>query len=77
MGGNELLVNRQEGLVVATLNRPEKLNALNKDILDELDGLIEVLDTDKTARVLIITGSGEKAFCKYCYWKEYLINQQL
>ncbi|MBY0370170.1 enoyl-CoA hydratase/isomerase family protein [bacterium] len=56
-------VRREGPIVTAVLNRPEKLNALNKEIFDDLKTLIDVLETDKTARVLIITGSGDKAFC--------------
>ncbi len=60
---NSLLVRREEGLVFAALNRPDKLNALNKESFDELDALLARLETDKTARVLILSGSGEKSFC--------------
>jgi methylglutaconyl-CoA hydratase len=58
-----LIVKREGGIVIATLNRPDKMNALNKDVFDELKRLVDVLETDKTARVLIFTGSGDKAFC--------------
>lgn len=56
-------VKREGPIVTAVLNRPDKLNALNKEIFDDLKSLIDVLETDKTARALIITGAGEKAFC--------------
>lgn len=54
---------RQKSVVIATLNRPEKLNALNKEVFDDLERLVDVLETDSSARVLILTGSGDKAFC--------------
>lgn len=63
MASNELLVRRDSGVMIATLNRPEKMNALNKDMFDGLKSMIDVLETDKTARVLILTASGDKAFC--------------
>lgn len=63
MASGELLVKREGGIVIATINRPEKLNALSKNVLEDLKSLVDVLDTDKTARVLILTGTGEKAFC--------------
>jgi len=63
MASTSLAVRRDGGIVVATLNRPDKLNALNKDVFDELKRLVDVLETDKTVRALIMTGSGEKAFC--------------
>ncbi len=58
-----LLVRRDGAVVTATIHRPDKLNALNKEVFDDLKSLIDVLETDKTARALIITGSGEKSFC--------------
>ena len=63
MGTNELLVTRESGVVIVTLNRPEKMNALNKEVFEQLRDLIALLETDNTARVLILTGSGDKAFC--------------
>lgn len=49
-------------IVVATISRPEALNALNADSLRSLAQLIEIVDADPTARVLVLTGKGEKAF---------------
>jgi enoyl-CoA hydratase len=46
---------------IATLNRPEALNALNTPLLDALAETLEVWDADPTVRVIIVTGS-EKAF---------------
>jgi methylglutaconyl-CoA hydratase len=63
MKSSSLLVRREEGIVFATLNRPDKLNALNKEIFDELSALVARLETDKTARVVILSGAGEKSFC--------------
>lgn len=58
-----LVIKREGAIVTAVVNRPEKLNALNKEVFDELESLVDVLETDKTARALILTGAGEKAFC--------------
>lgn len=64
MASNDsLLIKREGGILVATLNRPEKMNAINKDFLDGLKSLLDVLETDKSIRVVILTASGEKAFC--------------
>jgi len=63
MASSELTVKRDGGVVIATINRAEKLNALNKGVFEDLKALVDVLESDKTARVLIITGTGEKAFC--------------
>lgn len=45
-----------------TLNRPDKLNALNYQLFSELDDLIQKIELDESIRAIIITGSGEKAF---------------
>lgn len=63
MASNELVVRREAGIVIATLNRPEKMNALNREVFEQLKNLIQLLETDSTARVLILTGAGEKSFC--------------
>ena len=44
-----------------TINRPKALNALNSQVLDELDKTLDSIDTNKI-RALIITGAGEKSF---------------
>lgn len=62
MASDTVLIRREPGVITAVINRADKLNALNKDVFDDLNHLLDVLETDKTARVLIITGTGEKAF---------------
>jgi len=47
---------------IIKINRPEKLNALNHQTLNELNTLLDTIEFDDSIRVLIITGSGEKAF---------------
>ena len=52
----------QDGYVgVITINRPEALNALNVQVLKDLDAVIDNIDLDET-RAVIVTGAGEKAF---------------
>ena len=46
---------------IITMNRPEALNALNSDVLTELDELLSKLEADDSLRCVIVTGSG-KAF---------------
>lgn len=54
----------QEGPVgVATLNRPQALNALNADLLVELGALLEQAEGDRGIRAVVIAAAGEKAFC--------------
>ena len=51
-----------EGILTVTISRPKALNALNTSTLKELDHAIGEAEANKEAKVLIITGSGEKAF---------------
>jgi len=51
-----------EHIALVTLDRPEALNALSFDLLDELAAALEVLDADPSCRAIVITGAGERAF---------------
>jgi enoyl-CoA hydratase/carnithine racemase len=51
------------GVATVTLDRPEKLNVLTLEMLDELSGIAAQLDADRSLRCVILTGSGERAFC--------------
>ena len=62
MSFENLLVERHDHVVVATINRPKVLNALNAQTLDELGRAIDDVKNDATVRVVIVTGAGEKAF---------------
>ena len=57
-----LLVSNENGLATITINRPKKLNALNKNTIEELHNAFKNLEADNTVKAIIITGSGEKAF---------------
>lgn len=52
----------KEGVGILTVNRPDVLNALNLETLDEISVGIKKLDDNKEVKVIVITGSGEKAF---------------
>lgn len=52
----------ENGIGMLTINRPDKLNALNIETITELNECLNAVDQDSACRVLIITGSGEKAF---------------
>jgi enoyl-CoA hydratase len=54
--------NPEDGIRVVTIDRPEKLNALNAEVLDELRREIAAAGADSALRCLVITGAGEKAF---------------
>ncbi len=62
MNYKNLLLDINEHIAVLTLNRPEKLNALNHETLSELQQALELVQNDENIFVVIITGSGEKAF---------------
>jgi enoyl-CoA hydratase len=49
-------------VVLITLNRPEKLNALNYDLIDRLLTLFDQLEADDSVRAIVLTGAGDRAF---------------
>lgn len=62
MSYQNLLVEKKENIATVTVNRPDKLNALNSQTMSELKKVFSELKTDAETYVVIITGSGEKAF---------------
>lgn len=62
MNFENILVDQEGGLTTITINRPKKLNALNKATIEELNSALSQLENDQDTKVIIITGSGEKAF---------------
>lgn len=59
---NTLIYDKKDGYAVITLNRPDKLNALNAELLSELGSLLSEVAADASVRAVVITGSGAKAF---------------
>lgn len=57
-----ILIEKNDNVAVVTINRPNKLNALNKATIQELHNGFKLLNEDKDTKVIIVTGSGEKAF---------------
>ena len=62
MNYNNILIEQVENLATITINRPNKLNALNRETIKELHEGFKALDDDREVKVIILTGSGEKAF---------------
>ncbi|MBR9989787.1 MAG: enoyl-CoA hydratase/isomerase family protein [Gemmatimonadetes bacterium] len=57
-----LLDREADGIAIITVNRPDKLNALNAGTVRELDRVLREARDDDSIRVIILTGAGEKAF---------------
>ena len=50
-------------IAIIKINRPEVLNALNKEIMTELSQALDIVSTDDGIKVIVITGTGERSFC--------------
>jgi len=59
---NSLLTSLEEGILTVTINRPDKLNALNKEVMEELDQVAAEMESNAEVKAVIITGAGSKAF---------------
>lgn len=70
MNDETLLVEKQDGVMVLTLNRPEVMNSFNFAMLNALKEQIDAIRYDNDIRVVIVTGSGHKAFCAGADLKE-------
>ncbi|MFD2517449.1 enoyl-CoA hydratase/isomerase family protein [Salinimicrobium flavum] len=57
-----ILLENNEGIAYITINRPTKLNALNKATIGELHDAFSAAEEDREVKVIILTGIGEKAF---------------
>ncbi len=63
MGSQQYIqVEKKENIAIVRINRPEKLNAMNIDVIKEMGNIMDQLDKDDDVKVVIVTGTGEKAF---------------
>lgn len=62
MSYENILSQFNNGITTIIINRPSKLNALNIATINELNQALKIADRDKKTKVILITGSGEKAF---------------
>src|SRR5436190_14080400 len=62
MAYEHILVEREDGVGIVTLNRPETLNAMNRKLGAELLDAVKLLEADDAIGCLVITGAGDKAF---------------
>jgi enoyl-CoA hydratase len=72
MSFENLLVNYKDKIAVLTVNRPENLNALNKQTIAELRACFLDLEANKNVRCIVIIGAGEKAFIAGADIKEFV-----
>lgn len=72
MAFESLLINIEDGICVITINRPDKLNALNKTVIQELSVALDDVYTNPSVSGAIITGSGPKAFVAGADISEFL-----
>ncbi len=56
-------INREEQILSFTINRPEIRNAVNHDIIDGFEKLVQTVHNDTTIKFVVITGEGNSAFC--------------
>jgi len=61
MSYENLLIENRNGVLWVTVNRPDKLNALNRRTLGELDHFITSAGEDETVFAVVVTGAGEQA----------------
>lgn len=71
MAYENILIEQKERIRIITINRPNQLNALNKATIHELHQALNEADKDDSTRVIILTGSGEKAFVAGADIKEF------
>ena len=57
-----VLLEKKDHVAIATINRPKALNALNSEVLSDLNELVDIVNADSDIYALVLTGSGEKAF---------------
>lgn len=62
MAYETVILTKEDGVAVLTLNRPDKLNAVNMKMREEILGILGDLETDNEIRALIVTGNG-RGFC--------------
>jgi enoyl-CoA hydratase len=62
MSYQNLLTAVEDGIMTITINRPDKLNALNRQTIQEIGAAMKSAESDPSVRVVVLTGSGVKAF---------------
>ena len=55
-------VSKSEGICTIKINRPDKLNAMNMDVANDIIKVFKEIEGDDSVKVVVITGEGDKAF---------------
>ena len=71
MKEENIRLNVQNGIGFISINRPQQLNALNISTIKELNENLKQVETDKTIKVVILSGEGNKAFVAGADIKEF------
>lgn len=72
MGFETILIKIEGGVATVTLHRPQQLNALNRQMFRELDEAFDEVAANPAARVLVITGAGDRAFAAGADIREFV-----
>jgi enoyl-CoA hydratase len=72
MGFETIVVTVKDGIATITLNRPQQMNALNRQMFRDLDAAFDQVAADPGARVVVITGSGDRAFAAGADIREFV-----
>ncbi|MEZ6000450.1 crotonase/enoyl-CoA hydratase family protein [Hyphomonas sp.] len=59
----EIKLEKEDGIAILTLHRPEKMNAFTGKMMQEMIEAFDITDADDDIRVVIVTGHGDRAFC--------------
>src|SRR3981189_2392659 len=62
MSQDAVLAETRGPVALVTLNRPQKLNALDYAMIDRLMAVLDIIETDDDVRAVVLTGAGERAF---------------
>lgn len=68
---SNVIIQKDDNIAVLTINRPDQLNALNIKTIDDLSNAFKELEADKDVKVIILTGSGDRAFVAGADIKEF------
>jgi enoyl-CoA hydratase len=63
MQDDVVLLEREGPVALITLNRPDKHNAVNRQMQNDLGAIVQELEADDSCLVMVLTGAGDKAFC--------------